>query len=168
MKNGDILMHSKTKIIVLHLKELLYTGIFLALAILFIILLLIMFLPKNSGKKSNDSTANAYIPGIYTTSVQLNGSTVDIEVVVDENHINSVNLRTLDEAVATMYPLIEPSFRELAKQIEANQSLEGITYSDDNRYTSLMLLDAISKSLEKAASVSAPISQQLPEGSFVE
>ena len=85
-------MHSKTKIIVLHLKELLYTGIFLALAILFIILLLIMFLPKNSGKKSNGTTANAYIPGIYTTSVQLNGSTVDIEVVVDENHINSVNL----------------------------------------------------------------------------
>ena len=50
-----------------------------------------------------------------------------------------------------MYPLIEPSFDELAQQIETNQSLEGITYSDDNRYTSMLLLNAISQSLEKAA-----------------
>ena len=40
-------MNSKTKIVVLHLKELIYTGIFAALGILFVILLIIMFLPKN-------------------------------------------------------------------------------------------------------------------------
>ena len=73
-------------------------------------------------------------------------------MVVDENRINAVRLQTLDEAVATMYPLIEPSFDELARQIETNQSLEGISYSDDNRYTSMLLLNAISQSLEKAAS----------------
>lgn len=145
-------MSSRTKIIVLHLKELLYTGIFLVLGILFIVLLVIMFLPDKKQDKETAQVENAYVPGIYTTSIQLGGSTVDIEVVVDENHINSLRLNTLDEAVATMYPLIEPSFDELAQQIEANQSLEGITYSDDNRYTSMLLLDAISKSLEKAAS----------------
>lgn len=145
-------MSSRTKIVVLHLKELLYTGIFLVLGVLFIVLLVIMFLPDNKQKKENAQTQAAYVPGIYTTSIQLGGSTVDIEVVVDENHINSLRLNTLDEAVATMFPLIEPSFDELASQIEANQSLEGITYSDDNRYTSMLLLNAISKSLEKAAS----------------
>lgn len=145
-------MSSRTKIVVLHLKELLYTGIFVVLGVLFVVLLVIMFLPDKKQEKQSAQTANAYIPGIYTTSIQLGGSTVDIEVVVDENHINSLRLNTLDEAVATMYPLIEPSFDELAQQIEANQSLEGITYSDDNRYTSMLLLDAISKSLEKAAS----------------
>lgn len=144
-------MSSKTKIIVLHLKELLYTGIFLVLGILFIALLVIMFLPKEKDKHEPAQSENAYVPGIYTTSIQLGGNTVDIEVVVDENHINSLQLHTLDEAVTTMYPLIEPSFTELAKQIKANQSLDGITYSDDNRYTSLLLLDAISLSLEKAA-----------------
>jgi len=40
-------MSSKTKIVVLHLKELIYTGIFAVLGILFIILLIIMFVPKN-------------------------------------------------------------------------------------------------------------------------
>lgn len=39
-------MSSKTKIVVLHLKELIYTGIFVGLGILFIILLVIMFLPR--------------------------------------------------------------------------------------------------------------------------
>ncbi|WWR16462.1 hypothetical protein V1224_03100 [Lachnospiraceae bacterium JLR.KK008] len=156
-------MSSRTKIIVLHLKELLYTGIFLVLGILFIVLLIIMFLPDKKQTKETAQTENAYVPGIYTTSIQLGGSTVDIEVVVDENHINSLRLNTLDEAVATMYPLIEPSFDELAQQIEANQSLEGITYSDDNRYTSMLLLDAISKSLEKAASAIDTVPETDPQ-----
>ncbi len=146
-------MSSRTKIVVLHLKELLYTGIFLVLGVLFIVLLVIMFLPDQKKQDKDSAQAeNAYIPGIYTTSIQLGGSTVDIEVVVDENQINAVRLQTLDEAIATMYPLIEPSFDELARQIETNQSLEGISYSDDNRYTSMLLLNAISQSLEKAAS----------------
>ena len=38
-------MGSKTKIIVLHMKEIIYTGIFLALGILLIILLVVMFRP---------------------------------------------------------------------------------------------------------------------------
>ena len=103
-------MSSRTKIVVLHLKELLYTGIFVVLGVLFIVLLVIMFLPDKKQETSDIVQENAYIPGIYTTSIQLGGSTVDIEVVVDENHINSLRLNTLDEAVTTMYPLIEPSF----------------------------------------------------------
>ena len=144
-------MSSRTKIVVLHLKELLYTGIFRVLGVLFVVLLVIMLLPDQKQETGSIEPQHAYTPGIYTTSIQLGGSSVDIEVVVDENHINSLRLNTLDEAVATMYPLIEPSFDELAQQIETNQSLEGITYSDDNRYTSMLLLQAISQSLEKAA-----------------
>lgn len=146
-------MSSRTKIIVLHMKELIYTGIFIALGILFIVLLAIMFLPSGKKEKSREDgqTVNAYIPGIYTTSIELGGSVVDVEIVVDENNINSLRLVNLDEAVATMYPLIEPSFEELSGQITENQSLEGITYSDDSRYTSILLLNAVEASLEKAA-----------------
>ena len=42
-------MSSKTKIIVLHMKEIIYTAIFAALGILLIILLVVMFRP--GGKK---------------------------------------------------------------------------------------------------------------------
>lgn len=149
-------MSSKTKIIVLHLKELVYTGIFAVLGILFIILLVIMFLPGDKKKEAEDAeAASAYVPGIYTTSLVLNDSAVDIEVVVDENNINSIRLINLDEAVTTMYPLIEPSFQQLADQICAAQTLEGIRYSDDNKYTSMVLLEAIGNSLEKAAAEAA-------------
>ena len=56
-------------------------------------------------------------------------------------------LVNLDEAVTTMYPLMEPALNDLASQICTKQSLEDITYSDDNKYTSQVLLDAITSCL---------------------
>ena len=41
-------MSSKTKIVVLHMKELIYTGIFLLLGIVLILLLLSMFTPDKT------------------------------------------------------------------------------------------------------------------------
>lgn len=145
-------MRPKTKIVVLHMKELIYTGIFVLLGILFIILLILMFLPKNKDQARTPETASAtYVPGVYTSSIVLNNHAVDIQVVVDENNINSIQLVNLDEAVTTMYPLIEPAFEDIIDQIYKGQSLENVTYSDDNKYTSSILLDAISDSLKKAA-----------------
>lgn len=147
-------MSSKTKIVVLHVKELIYTGIFAVLGILFIVLLIIMFLPKNEDAAAvsnmTQMSTNSYIPGVYTTSLILNDNIVEIEVTVDENNINSIRLVNLDEAITTMYPLIQPSFEELAQQIITNQSMENITYPDDSKYTSMVLLNAINSSLEKA------------------
>lgn len=144
-------MSSKTKIVVLHLKELIYTGIFAVLGILFIILLIIMFLPKDKTDTAPTATpANTYVPGIYTTSLVLSDSVVDIEVTVDETTINDIRIVNLDESLATMYPLVEPAFEELASQICTNQSLDNISYAGDNKYTSMILLDAIRASLNKA------------------
>lgn len=148
-------MSSKTKIVVLHLKELIYTGIFALLGILFIILLIIMFVPKDKGENNSvEAPSASYVPGIYTTSLVLNDNAVDVEVTVDETNINDIRIVNLDEAVATMFPLLEPSFDDLAHQILQNQSLDNITYADDNKYTSMVLLNAIKTSLEKAAAPS--------------
>ncbi len=147
-------MSSKTKIVVLHVKELIYTGIFAVLGILFIILLIIMFLPKDEKKETmstlTQTTTNTYVPGVYTTSLILNDNVVEIEVTVDEKNINSIRLINLDDAVAAMYPLIQPSFEDLANQIIVSQSLDNITYPDESKYTSMILLDAITTSLNKA------------------
>lgn len=144
-------MHSKTKIIVLHMKELVYTGIFVLLGILFLVLIILMF-SENTTSSSSGKTAEtmAYTPGIYTTTLQLGQNSVELEIVLDENNINSIRLVQLDEAVATMYPLIEPSLDSISQQILHSQSLENITFSDDNRYTSSILLDAIRTTIEKA------------------
>ncbi|MBD5497601.1 MAG: hypothetical protein HDR11_07530 [Lachnospiraceae bacterium] len=166
-------MSSKTKIVVLHLKELIYTGIFAVLGILFIVLLIIMFLPHNkksekpvsprgtgtvtgnesetNGRNETQSIETSYIPGVYTTSLVLSDHTVDVEVIVDRECVTSIRLVNLDEAVTTMYPLLEPAIESIAGQIYEKQSLDGITYADENKYTSLVLLQAIQAALEKAA-----------------
>ena len=84
-------MSSKTKILVFHMKELVYTGIFVVLGILFIILLAIMFLPgRDKNKDISTETASLYVPGVYSTSISLGSRTVDVEVIVDTQSIQSV------------------------------------------------------------------------------
>lgn len=57
-------MGSKTKIIVLHMKEIIYTAVFAALGILLIILLIVMFRP--GGKDKSADAKKQYTPGVYT------------------------------------------------------------------------------------------------------
>ena len=149
-------MSSKTKIVVLHMKELIYTGIFAVLGILFIVLLIIMFLPKKDNSIENTttnttvSTNSIYLPGVYTTELVLNDQTINVEVIVDKDYISSIRLVNLNEAVTTMYPLLQPTFDSLCEQIYDTQSMENITYQSESKYTSLVLLEAIKNSLGKA------------------
>ncbi|MFI3211955.1 MAG: hypothetical protein R3Y24_01295 [Eubacteriales bacterium] len=145
-------MNAKTKIVVLHVKELIYTGIFVVLGILFVVLLIIMFSPKdnNISDTSSITETSIYIPGKYTTSLMINNTTIDVEVVVNSDEITSIALVNLEESVTTMYPLMEPALAELSSQILSTQSLDNISYSDDNKYTSMVLLNAIASSLEQA------------------
>ena len=66
-------MSAKTKIVVLHMKEMIYTLIFAGLGILLILLLICMFLPKQKEKAVETMT---YVAGVYTSTVQLNDSTM--------------------------------------------------------------------------------------------
>lgn len=187
-------MSANTKIVVLRRKELLYTGIFAALGVLFLILLLLLLLPGKDTDASGtadspDSTAetampdnvadlgratdgdtvaggdtadiatgaltavgsaNVYIPGIYTTELILGSETVSVEVIVSDHEITSLRLVDPDETVTTMYPLLAPTMDSLSAQICETQDLTQVTYSADNRYTSLVLLESIKAALEKA------------------
>ena len=142
-------MSSKTKIVVLRKKELLMTVAAVILVILLIILFVGMLLPDKKPKEDADPTAK-YNPGVYTSSIHLNDTTFDVEVAVDETHINSVSLVNMEESVATMYPLVKPAMEDLAQQIVAAQSAESVTYSNDNQYTSIVLHRAILDALEQA------------------
>ena len=141
-------MSSKTKIVVLHTKEVIYTGIFVVLAVVLAVLLFLMF---GKNKNSNPASADAiYHAGVYTSPITLNDNTFDVEVTVDENHINSISLVNLSETTTAMYPLVEPALDALSDQIYTSQSTENITYSEENKYTSMLLLEAIDSALEKA------------------
>ncbi|MCI8800589.1 hypothetical protein NSB25_09920 [Acetatifactor muris] len=154
-------MSAKTKIVVLHMKELIYTGIFAVLGILFVVLLIMMFLPDKDkdgtpGQEPDIAeTASLYIPGIYTTELVLGTQSIDVEVIVDKDSITSIRMVNLNDAVTTMYPLLQPTFDSICEQVYDQQSLEHITYTSDSKYTSLVLLQAIQNSLDKASVSSA-------------
>lgn len=140
-------MSSKTRIVVLHMKEIIYTAIFAVLAIVLITLLACMFFPRDKAVTSNEPR---YAPGVYTSEVTLNNTALEVEVTVDENHINSIRFSNLDETVTTMYPLIQPTIEDIAEQVYDKQSLEDIEYSQENPYTSQIIIGAIDDALEKA------------------
>lgn len=207
-------MSNKPHIVVFKLKELIYTGIFVVLGILLIVLFINMFksdkkkpsassgevnaanndvskresnsseltdsanATKNQDTQGNTDLANStnisgssetqntsdnsnskntasdsettYNPGVYTSSLTLNNSSLEIEVCVDSHRINSISVKNMDEAITTMYPLMKNSINDLSNQIINSQSLENITYTDDCKYTYMILLDAISTTLDKA------------------
>lgn len=104
---------------------------------------------SNSKNTASDSETT-YNPGVYTASLMLNNSSLEIEVCVDSHRINSISVKNMDEAITTMYPLMKNSVNDLSNQIINSQSLENITYTDDCKYTYMILLDAISTTLDKA------------------
>ena len=209
-------MSANTKIVVLRRKELLYTGIFAALGVLFLILLLMLLLPGKDADTSSGTpdspdntaetampdnvadlgripqsaqaedastgavagnepvldsasgsagTANTYIPGIYTTELILGSETVNVEVIVNDHAITSLSLANPDETLTTMYPLLEPTMDSLSEQICETQDLSQVTYSAETRYTSLVLLEAVKASLEKAKPKATPEATGAPNAS---
>lgn len=150
-------MSSKTKLIVLHMKEVVYTAVFLILAIILLVVFLIMFGSgkKDSSKKTEPSSTGSaesarYIPGIYTSTISLGDQTFDVQVNVEQDRITSISLNNLSETTAAMYPLMEPALDSIASQIYVNQTTEGLIYGEDNRYTSELLVSAINQALDQA------------------
>jgi len=139
---------AKTQIVVLHMKEVIYTFVFAGLSILLIILFLYMFLPSKQNAENTESAT--YTAGVYTSSILFKNSAIDVQVIVDSSKINSISLVNLDESVSAMYPLVEPALEEMTHQILKKQSTEGISYSANSQYTSLMLLEAINSALDKS------------------
>ena len=221
-------MSANTKIVVLRRKELLYTGIFTALGVLFLILLLMLLLPGKDADTSSgtpdspdntaetampdnvadlrrssqfsaaedastgavagnepilDSTSgavdnagavldnvsgsvgtdNTYIPGIYTTELILGSETANVEVIVNDHAITSVSLTDPSETLTTMYPLLEPTMESLNDQLCEMQDPSQVTYSAETRYTSLVLLEAVKASLEKAKPKATPEATGTPK-----
>ena len=144
-------MSAKTKIVVLHMKEIIYTAIFAALGILLIILLVVMFRPGGKKQPADAHAEKQYTPGIYTSALTFNNTNLEVEVSVDESRINSIRFSNLDESITTMFPLVQPAIEDIAEQIYKTQSLENITLSEQSPYTSQVILDAIAETVEKAA-----------------
>ena len=163
-------MSGKTKIVVLHKKELMYTIVFVVIGIIAAICILWMTKkPAGTNLTNNNSSASVtpvttegdaketistgsaiYQSGIYHSVVDIGENTLELEVIVDNNCIKSVALNQLSDSVSAMYPLVEPALEDLEYLLIESQDVATLTYSDDSRYTSMMLLRSLESALEKA------------------
>lgn len=142
-------MGANTKIFVFKAKELIYTGIFILLGVLFLLLLIFMLLP---GKEETKDTAPAmdYIAGIYSSSIHLGGSSVDVKVTVTDEKVTSISLSGLNDAVSSMYPLLEQTVNDINKQLETADSIEELTFDSESQYTNTLLKQAMQNAVSKA------------------
>lgn len=141
-------METNPKIVVFQLKELIYTVIFIVLAIFLILLLIFMFLPRED--EASKETSSKYVAGTYSSNIVINNIPMEVSVKVDSNHINSIDFTNLSETVNTMYPLMESSLNDIEKQVLQNQSTQNIYSSVDNKYTYSILVDSINNAIKKA------------------
>lgn len=142
---------AKTKIVVIQMKELIYTAIFAGLGILLIVLLIVMFFPFNKeDKKDTQANAGIYQPGVYNSQIELGDTTLNLEVIVDSDQVKSVSLVNLEESVTTMYPLVKPSLETIEKELINGKSLDDIPLSEKSKYTESLLLEGIRTALNKA------------------
>ena len=151
---------SKPKFVVFKLKELLLTAalVILGVAILALVIGIISVKKESSpnlmgpsaDQRSTETGAPLYYPGVYTTTMEMNDTTIHLELVCDENHINSVRLINLDEAVETMYPLLTPALEDLELQLSLDVPVEELKFTEGSTYTQTILVEAIEQTLEKA------------------
>lgn len=158
-------MSGKTKIFVLHMKEVIYTGIFIFLGLIFLILLGIMFLPKHDNGASSESkpTHSAaestdadtelghYTPGIYSAVLEVSGNSMELQVIIEQDGITDLSFIHMDETIETMYPLFPPVLENIAEQLKSGVTLKHVAYEDSQKYTAAILLEALEAILEKAA-----------------
>ena len=151
-------MSGSTRIVVIPLKKL----IIMVCVIAALIILAAIFIfggsssdaAKSTGVNISTSTDTVkkntscptYSPGVYTSSILLNGTPIDIQVTVDSDNINNIEMVNLSESVQTMYPMLN----EIKTSVINNGSTDNITYNASSKYTATMLLSAIDSALAKA------------------
>lgn len=100
---------SKTKIVVLRMKEVVYTAVFVGIGVLLLIVLFFMFGRQNSPKsESTQSTINnesstykndaIYRAGIYESQFVIGEKTINLEVALDEEQVKSVKVKNLEKS----------------------------------------------------------------------
>jgi uncharacterized protein with FMN-binding domain len=91
-----------------------------------------------------------YSPGVYSAQIVLHSNPVSVQVTVDRHSIQSVELINMGESEAVFYPVFRQSFDDIASQIVAMQSTEGVQLTSDNAVTGGIILDAVDAALDKA------------------
>ena len=143
---------SRTRIVILQLRKIIYTAVFVGLGILLLIILFFMFWPdgKDENKEQADNGKTAvYEAGVYSKQMTVGDSVINLQVVLDEEQVKSVEMINLDDTVSAMYPLMKPSVESISNQLASGVSLDEVVLSDEGQYTEKMILNEVDSVLDE-------------------
>lgn len=143
---------SRTRIVILQMRETIYTAVFVGLGILLLIILFFMFWPdgKDENKEQADNGKTAvYEAGVYSKQMTVGDSVINLQVVLDEEQVKSVEMINLDDTVSAMYPLMKPSVESISNQLASGVSLDEVVLSDEGQYTEKMILNEVDSVLDE-------------------
>jgi hypothetical protein len=134
------------------MREIIYTAVFVGLGILLLIILFFMFWPdgKDENKEQADNGKTAvYEAGVYSKQMTVGDSVINLQVVLDEEQVKSVEMINLDDTVSAMYPLMKPSVESISNQLASGVSLDEVVLSDEGQYTEKMILNEVDSVLDE-------------------
>lgn len=142
-------MNNNPKIMVIGIKQLIYTAIFIILGIILLLILVFAFTGK---KEETDDVSgdNHYLSGTYTSALTVGSIPMEVSVKVDSDKIIDLNLSSVGESVEAIYPIISNSFESIKNQVISSGKVENIHLNEQNQYTYDFLIKAINDALKKA------------------
>ena len=133
---------SKTRFMVIKLKELIKTAIFAIIGAAIIIALIIMIVPKSSDAK--------YKSGTYTSNISIGDETAAITLTFSDNEITDMAFVPTSDTFELFYPLAQTTADEIKAQIMSNQSTDNIELSYDSQMTGEIILNGANACIERA------------------
>ena len=133
---------SKTKFMVIKLKELVKTVIFAVIGAAIIIALIIMLVPQGSDAQ--------YKSGTYTTNISMGDETAAVSLTFSEDKITDVTFIPTSSTLTVFYPLAQSTADEICAQILSEQSTDNIELASDYTVTGELILGAADACIERA------------------
>ena len=137
----------KSRFVVLRMKDIVRTGIFILVGVALLIALIWAIVPGRGGEQHGPM--GGFVPGTYTSYIILHNQPITVSVTVNEDEILDITISQLEETVAVFYPLIGPTMANLSHQVIYNQSTV-VETPVEALHTSRILLDAINVALHQA------------------
>ena len=142
---------ARTRFVVLRMKDIVRTGIFILIGVILLVALIWAVMPSRSseGGMGEAFEPGSFVPGTYTSYIILHNRPVSISVTVDDSAILDIAISDMDQSLEVFYPLIRPTMAELSQKVLNTQSTK-IETGVEVQYTSMILLDAINMALLQA------------------
>ena len=137
----------KSRFVVLQMKDIVRTGIFVIIGLVLLIVLIWAIMPRGSG---SDMGFRNFIPGTYTSYIIIHNRPIGVSVTVDDSKIIDISLSEMAESQEVFYPLIRPTMATLSQEVISRQTTD-IETPIEAAITSRILLDAINNALMQAS-----------------